>query len=116
MRIEGNTIYADEGMVLRRKEAPISVGREYALGYIYYDVDGNKLPEPKLEVPSDFEDCLSDELYAPMVERLIRRRYSLSSELAIQRQRDVKVQDFQEYFDYCEQCKEEARSILFITD
>lgn len=36
---------------------------------------------------------------------LIRAKYSLSEELAILRQKDSKLQEYQEYFDYCEKCK-----------
>jgi len=43
--------------------------------------------------------------YGQRVDLLIRERYSLSEELAIQRQRDTKPEEFQEYFNYCEECK-----------
>lgn len=48
-------------------------------------------------------------LYNRLVERRIRRRYSVSDELAILRQRDVKPEEFAEYNTFCEQCKAEAR-------
>ena len=41
--------------------------------------------------------------------KIMRSRYS---RLALHRQRDVKTKDFQEYFDYCEECKQIARDIL----
>lgn len=47
--------------------------------------------------------------YDERVELLIRERYSLSQELAIQRQRDTKVEEFNEYFSYCEECKTRAK-------
>ena len=43
--------------------------------------------------------------YEQKVIDLIRQKYSLDEELAIQRQRDTKPIEFQQYFDYCEQCK-----------
>ena len=49
--------------------------------------------------------------YAEKVVSLIRQKYSLDEELAIQRQRDVKPQEFQEYFAYCEACKEKAKTL-----
>lgn len=35
----------------------------------------------------------------------IRKKYSVNDELAILRQRDVKVAEFEEYNNYAEQCK-----------
>lgn len=49
--------------------------------------------------------------YEEMVEQLIRERYSLSAELAIQRQRDTKAEEFNEYFAYCEECKIKAKNL-----
>lgn len=43
------------------------------------------------------------------IERRIRRRYSLSQELAILRQRDTKPCEFAEYHAYAELCKAEAK-------
>jgi hypothetical protein len=36
---------------------------------------------------------------------LIRKRYSMDDELAIQRQKETKPEEFQAYFDYVELCK-----------
>lgn len=47
--------------------------------------------------------------YEQQVEAMIRQRYSVSDELAILRQRDTKPEEFKDYFDYCEQCKAEAK-------
>jgi hypothetical protein len=47
--------------------------------------------------------------YEERVEQLIRERYSLNQELAIQRQRDTKPSEFEEYFAYCEECKTKAK-------
>ena len=40
----------------------------------------------------------------------IRKRYSLSQELAIQRQRYEKPDEFAQYFAYCEECKAFVKS------
>lgn len=50
--------------------------------------------------------------YEMAVELLIRDKYSLYEELAIQRQRDSKSEEFKAYNDYCEQCKNKARELL----
>ena len=47
--------------------------------------------------------------YDERVVSLIREKYSLDEELAIQRQRDTKPEEFQAYFEYCEACKEIAK-------
>ena len=43
--------------------------------------------------------------YAALVEAQIRKRYSISAELAILRQRDTKPEEFKAYNDYVEACK-----------
>ena len=48
--------------------------------------------------------------YDEKVIALIREKYSLDEELAIQRQRDTKPQEFEEYFTYCENCKLRAKA------
>ena len=48
--------------------------------------------------------------YEERVEQLIRERYSLNQELAIQRQRDTKPSEFDAYVEYCEECKTKAKS------
>lgn len=53
-----------------------------------------------------------NEYYGEMVERLIRKKYTVSAELAILRQRDNKPQEFAEYNAYAEQCKAEAKNKL----
>ena len=61
------------------------------------------LPQTESPVPS----------YEERVEQLIREKYSLNQELAIQRQRDIKPDEFEEYFDYCEECKQQTKEELF---
>ena len=53
--------------------------------------------------------------YVSEVERLIRKRYSISAELAILRQRDTKPEEFTEYNTYVEQCKSKIKEELGIT-
>ena len=48
--------------------------------------------------------------YEERVEQLIREKYSVSQEFAIQRQRETKPEEFTEYFAYCEECKQRART------
>lgn len=50
--------------------------------------------------------------YGETVNGLIRRKYTLSEELAILRQRDTKAEEFEAYNAYEESCKEEARLLI----
>ena len=47
--------------------------------------------------------------YEERVEQLIREKYSINQELAIQRQRETKVDEFNAYYAYCEECKQRAK-------
>ena len=118
MKKEKEILYADKGKVLRRIADKVIVGTEYWLGYIYY-IGGERLLEPKLEVAEDFEELtewqvIQEKLSAcnSLVEQYIREKYSVSDELAIQRQRDTKPEEFEEYFRYCEDCKIRAKQEL----
>lgn len=55
---------------------------------------------------------IQGEEYATLVEAQIRKRYSISAELAILRQRDAKPEEFKAYNDYVESCKATIRSEL----
>lgn len=48
--------------------------------------------------------------YSELVVQKIRERYTTDDELAIQRQRDTKPDEFAEYNTYCEACKTAARA------
>ena len=52
--------------------------------------------------------------YAALVDSAIRKRYSVSDELAILRQRDIKPDEFAEYNTYVEKCKADAKAALGI--
>ena len=57
-----------------------------------------------------------EEAYALRVEELVRERYSVSAELAILRQRESKVEEFQTYSDFAEACKAIARREVYGDD
>lgn len=59
-------------------------------------------PAPQPYVPT------FDELYKRKIVELVRNKYDIDDELAIQRQRDSKPDQFAEYNDFVEQCKQEA--------
>lgn len=53
------------------------------------------------------------ELYEQEVTRLIRKRYSLSAEFALGRQRDKKPEEWEAYNAYCEECKRRAKEDIY---
>lgn len=106
--------------------------RTYSMRTIYINPEGKQVLRPKslviegdTYVPPTDEQLIQEgwkikeiidptpEPYIPTYEEkvvmLIRERYSLDSELAIQRQRDSKPEEFQVYFNYCEECKRRAK-------
>jgi len=58
------------------------------------------------------EPAYTDE-YVPTYEEkvvaLIRERYSIDDEIAILRQKDTKQDEYQAWYDYCEECKAQAK-------
>ena len=50
--------------------------------------------------------------YPQLVENKIRKKYSVSAEFAILRQRNSKPEEFAEYNAFCELCKAEAKTEL----
>lgn len=71
-------------------------------------INGEYLPVTVETPDEEFKDTRS---YSEKVVSLIREKYSLDEELALERQRDSKPQEFSEYFEYCEACKQKAKQI-----
>ena len=79
---------------------PVMYYRNGAIVYEYEDApeatdNGTETPPAQID-------------YGETVNGLIRRKYTLSEELAILRQRDTKAEEFEAYNTYAESCKEEA--------
>ena len=72
-------------------------------------INGEYLPVTVETPDEEFKDTRS---YSEKVVSLIREKYSLDEELAIQRQRDSKPQEFSEYYAYCEECKAKVKGEL----
>ena len=51
-----------------------------------------------------------EKYYENEIVRMIRKKYTVNQELAILRQRDEKIDEFQAYNDYVEACKEYVKS------
>ena len=50
--------------------------------------------------------------YDEAVDKEIRKRYSVSQEFAILRQRDEKPDEYATYFAYCEECKAYVKELM----
>ena len=48
--------------------------------------------------------------YDELVDAEIRKRYSVSQEFAILRQKDEKPMEYAEYYAYCEECKAKVKA------
>ena len=48
--------------------------------------------------------------YDELVDAEIRKRYSVSQEFAILRQKNEKPEDYAEYYAYCEECKAKVKA------
>jgi hypothetical protein len=64
-----------------------------------FEIKEIEVPEPTPYVPT----------YEQRVVQLIREKYSMDDELALQRQRDSKPEEFAEYNRFVEECKVLAR-------
>lgn len=56
----------------------------------------NNLAEKEYWTNVDYEEAVNNE---------IRKKYSVSQEFAILRQKDEKPEEYKEYYNYCEKCK-----------
>ena len=56
------------------------------------------------------KQAIANDEYENKIVALIRQKYNINQELAILRQRDTKPEEYQEYYNYVEQCKAEAKS------
>lgn len=50
--------------------------------------------------------------YGEAVDNEIRKRYSVSEEFAILRQRDSKQEEYSAYYAYCEECKAYIKKMI----
>lgn len=80
---------------------PVMYYRNGAIVYEYEEATEDDTGTPPAQID-----------YGETVNGLIRRKYTLSEELAILRQRDTKAEEFEAYNAYAESCKEEARLLI----
>lgn len=83
-------------------------------GFIYNSDHSIKIINPTQSQLDEYgwslyQEPQPEKTYEQRVVELIREKYTLDAELAIQRQREEKPDDFAEYYAYCEESKRRAR-------
>ena len=99
---QNNEIFSTEGKYVHIKNTDVYFKRGLAIG----------LSVEQCEEVDEIPQTVNTKAYEDKVDSLIRNRYSLSEELGLLRQKDVKKAEYDAYFAYCEQCKAEAREWL----
>lgn len=99
---ENNEIFSTEKKYVHIKNTDVYFKRAVAV----------RLSVEQCEEVDEIPQTINTKAYEDKVDSLIRGRYSLSEELGILRQKDVKKAEYDAYFAYCEQCKAEAKEWL----
>lgn len=96
---ENNEIFSTEGKYVHIIGTDSYFKRGLAIG----------LSVEQCEEVDEMPQTINTKAYEDKVDSLIRGRYSLSEELGILRQKEVKKAEYDAYFAFCEQCKAEAK-------
>lgn len=99
---QNNEIFSTEEKYVHIKNTDIYFKRGLAIG----------LSVEQCEEVDEIPQTTNTKAYEEKVDSLIRGRYSLSEELGILRQEEVKKAEYDAYFAYCERCKAEAKEWL----
>ena len=68
--------------------------------------------EEILEMKKSEQEYLQSINYDEAVDSEIRKKYSVSEEFAILRQRDSKQEEYSAYYAYCEECKAYVKKMI----
>ena len=96
---QNNEIFSTEGKYVHIKNTDVYFKRAVAVC----------LSVEQCEEVDEVPNIRNEEDYGNQVNDLIRRRYSLSEELGILRQKDEKPDEYRAYFAFCEECKAKAK-------
>jgi hypothetical protein len=107
-----NELYTNGNEVKRRNKIVIVVD-----GYRYFNPSHELLIASGWSVytpptPEQLE-VTPEQMYKDRVIELVREEYSVDDELAIQRQRDSKIDEFNAYNSFVEECKSQARREIY---
>ena len=128
------TLYMDKEIYTRTQEVQDENGN-ITIQPLFSEKELSKPPYnyTKVEIDDKYSDCQSSDFndnltfsiekynarkqkqdndeYENKIVALIRQKYNVNQELAILRQRDTKPQEFAEYNEYVEQCKEQVKNV-----
>lgn len=96
---QNNEIFSTAGKYVHIKDTDVYFKRAVAV----------RLSVEQCDEVDEIPNIRNEEDYGTQVNDLIRRRYSLSEELAILRQKDEKPDEYRAYFAFCEECKAKAK-------
>lgn len=96
---QNNEIFSTEEKYVHIKNTDVYFKRAVAVS----------LSVEQCEEVDEIPNIRNEEDYGNQVNDLIRRRYSLSEELGILRQKDEKPDEYRAYFAFCEECKAKAK-------
>lgn len=69
------------------------------------ELTAEEIAEMQSSIVNEEKDYWLSNSYDELVDIEIRKRYSVSQEFAILRQKDEKPTEYAEYYAYCEDCK-----------
>lgn len=105
-------LYIKNGDIINSKKIAVVVD-----GYRYFN------PSHKMLIANGWEvytppiresvEVSIEEQYKNRIVELIREKYSVDNELSIQRQRDSKIDEFNAYNSFVEECKVTARREIY---
>lgn len=107
-----NELYTNGKEVKRRNKIVIVVD-----GYRYFNPSHELLIangwQPYTPPTPEQPEVTPEQMYKDRVIELVREEYSVDDELAILRQRDTKVDEFNAYNTFVEECKQQARREIY---
>jgi hypothetical protein len=75
----------------------------------YRDMTPAEIAEMEAQAAEQERQYWQTTSYDEAVDAEIRKRYGISQEFAILRQKDEKPEEYAEYFAYCEECKNHVK-------
>ena len=102
-------LFKKNGSILPQNQISIIIGDVR----VFFPSEEELLADGWVEYTPEQVVTSKEELYKQRIVELIRERYSVDDELAILRQRDVKIDDFNAYNTYVEDCKAQAREEIY---
>ena len=79
-------------------------------GKEYRDMTAEEIAEMNVQAEKADREYCANTPYDEAVDNEIRKKYSVSQEFAILRQRYEKPDEYEAYYSYCEECKDYVKT------